>query len=82
MSSKKAELCVERADREFLDEPNLGVGGCNSISEPGLGDVPRGLSSVRLAGFPPFFSAGTSALKYPPIPIMIMILIQLLNQAH
>jgi hypothetical protein len=70
MSSKKAELCVERADNEFLDELNFGVGGCSSMSEPGLANMVGGVSIVKFPPFPPPFSPGGFALKYPPIPIM------------
>lgn len=71
MSSKKAELCVERADREFLDEPNFGVGGCSSMSEPGLANIAGGVSIVKFPAFPPpVLSPDGFALKYPPIPIM------------
>jgi hypothetical protein len=66
MSSKKAELCVERADKEFLDEPNFGVGGCSSMSDPGLIDIAGGGCIVKLPAFPPplpVFSTGGFALK-------------------
>lgn len=77
MSSKNAELCVDRADNEFLEEPNLGVmgvGGCSSISDPGLAYNALGFSIVRFAGLS-FFSAGAFALKYPPIPILMVTLL-------
>lgn len=84
MSSKKAELCVERADKEFLDEPNFGVGGCSSMSEPGPANIAAGVSIVKFPAFPPpCFSPGGFALKYPPIPIMkIALLVQLCTQAY
>lgn len=31
ISSRKFELPVERPEKEFLEEPSRGVGGCNSI---------------------------------------------------
>jgi hypothetical protein len=31
MSSRKVELCVDRFEIEFLDDPNLEVGGWSSI---------------------------------------------------
>ena len=82
MSSKKAELCVERLDNEFLDEPNFGVGGCSSISEPGLANIAGGVSIVKFPSFPPpdpLFSPFGFALKYPPIPIMTIALLFLFD---
>jgi len=31
ISSRKVELWVDRFENEFLEDPNLDVGGCSSI---------------------------------------------------
>lgn len=50
MSSRNVELCVDRFDIEFLDDPNLEAGGCNSMLKLSCGDVVFSVIVAACAG--------------------------------